>query len=207
MYQDALFCGAIGTPSAEYRSLFAGLMFAIGYRLFFELKRTSETAVGGRDEPVCGIVGIVDYEGVYSTDALRRLTTSMRDDLAHRGPDDAGLWTSRDGRVCFGQRRLSVIDLRPEGRQPMANEDGSVVVTFNGEIYNFRALREDLERRGHTFRSETDTEVLCHLLEDDADEAVPQLEGMFAFAAWRTSSRLYLFVRGGSFLVHSTRRS
>lgn len=144
---------------------------------------------------MCGIVGVVDYEGAYSTEALRRLTQAMRDDLAHRGPDDAGLWVSPDGRVCLGQRRLAVIDLRPEGRQPMANEDDSVVVTFNGEIYNFRALRDDLESRGHRFRSRTDTEVLCHLLEGEANETVPLLEGMFAFAAWRDAARELVLAR------------
>src|SRR5581483_11012820 len=116
---------------------------------------------------MCGIVGVVDYEGRLGTRELQHLVRSMRDTMTHRGPDDAGLWTSPDGRVCLGQRRLSIIDLRPEGRQPMLNEDGSVAVTFNGEIYNFQGLRQELEALGHRFASRTDTEVLCHLLEDD----------------------------------------
>src|SRR5437588_6654265 len=112
---------------------------------------------------MCAIVGIVDYEGIFSTTELEARTRGMRDTMAHRGPDDAGLWTSPDGRVCLGHRRLSIIDLRPEGRQPMRNEDSQVIVTFNGEIYNFPSLRAELEHRGHHFRSRTDTEVICHL--------------------------------------------
>src|SRR6516162_268280 len=134
---------------------------------------------------MCAIVGIVDYEGQFSTADLEVLTRGMRDTMIHRGPDDAGLWTSPDGRVCFGHRRLSIIDLRPEGRQPMVNEDGRVAVTFNGEIYNFQPLRATLEQQGHHFASRTDTEVLCHLLEDDPVAALDRLNGQFAFAAWR----------------------
>src|SRR5439155_4141241 len=138
---------------------------------------------------MCGIVGVVDYEGRRSPAALRELTRAMRDALAHRGPDDAGLWASGDGRVCLGHRRLSVIDPRPEGRQPMLNEDGRVAVTFNGEVYNFRPLRQELEAAGHRFASRTDSEVLCHLFEDDPGAAVGRLSGMFAFAAWRGPQR------------------
>src|SRR5206468_12598751 len=115
----------------------------------------------------------------------QELTRRMRDTMTHRGPDDAGLWTSPDGRVCLGQRRLSIIDLRPEGRQPMLNEDGRVAVTFNGEIYNFQPLRRELEAGGHRFATRTDTEVLCHLFEaGNVGTAVSKLSGMFAFGAW-----------------------
>jgi asparagine synthase (glutamine-hydrolysing) len=165
---------------------------------------------------MCGIVGMVDYEGRYSSGQLRQLTGRMRDTLTHRGPDDAGLWASPDGRVCLGHRRLSIIDLRPEGRQPMLNEDGRVAVTFNGEIYNFRPLRQELEAAGHRFASRTDSEVLCHLFEDDPDAAVGRLSGMFAFAAWRGPQRelvlardhfgkkpLY-YVRDGAFLAFAS---
>src|SRR6516164_1734154 len=145
---------------------------------------------------MCGIVGVVDYQGRYPTEQLQRLTKAMRDTLSHRGPDDAGLWTSPDGRVCLGHRRLSIIDPRLEGRQPMLNEDGRVAVTFNGEIYNFRTLRKDLIGAGHRFASRTDTEVLCHLLEDvDPAGAVAALRGMFAFAAWHTDRRELLLAR------------
>src|SRR5262245_35807457 len=120
----------------------------------------------------------------------------MRDALAHRGPDDAGLWSSPDGRVCLGHRRLSVIDPRREGRQPMLNEDGRVAVTFNGEVYNFRELRAALESAGHRFASRTDTEVLCHLFEDGRPaDAVARLRGMFAFGAWRADDRELVLAR------------
>jgi asparagine synthase (glutamine-hydrolysing) len=166
---------------------------------------------------MCGIVDVVDYEGRHPTGRLRELTAAMRDALAHRGPDDAGLWTSADGRVCLGHRRLSIIDPRPAGRQPMLNEDGRVAVTFNGEIYNFRALRRRLEAAGRRFTSRTDTEVLCHLLEDGPPgDAVAALNGMFAFGAWRSHGRelvlardpfgkkpLY-YVRDGSFLAFAS---
>jgi asparagine synthase (glutamine-hydrolysing) len=144
---------------------------------------------------MCGIVGLVDYAGTYSTAQLQDWTRRMRDELAHRGPDDAGLWTSPDGRVCLGHRRLSIIDLRPEGRQPMLNEDGRVAVTFNGEIYNYRRLRETLTLDGHRFATRTDTEVLCHLFEDDPATALDCLNGQYAFAVWRAPQRELFLAR------------
>ena len=144
---------------------------------------------------MCAIVGVVDYAGIFDTPALENLTRSMRDTMAHRGPDDAGLWTSPDGRVCLGQRRLSIIDLRPEGQQPMLNEDGAVAVTFNGEFYNFQPLRTELTSLGHQFHSRTDTEVICHLLEKDPERGVERLSGMFAFGAWRHPSRELILAR------------
>jgi asparagine synthase (glutamine-hydrolysing) len=101
-----------------------------------------------------------------------------------RGPDGVGEWFSSDGRVGLGHRRLSIIDLSEAGGQPMANEDGTIQIVFNGEIYNYRALRERLLRQGHTFRSHSDTEVLIHLYEERGEEMVHDLRGMFAFALW-----------------------
>jgi asparagine synthase (glutamine-hydrolysing) len=144
---------------------------------------------------MCAIVGVIDYAGMFDTPALEKLTLAMRDTMSHRGPDDAGLWTSPDGRVCLGQRRLSIIDLRPEGRQPMLNEDGAVAVTFNGEIYNFQSLRAELANLGHHFHSRTDTEVICHLLENDPEAGVERLSGMFAFGAWRHPQRELILAR------------
>jgi asparagine synthase (glutamine-hydrolysing) len=115
---------------------------------------------------MCGIAGIIDTGLGLGREEIARLATAMRDAMVHRGPDDGATWVSEDGRVALAHRRLSIIDLRPEGRQPMANEDGSVQVVFNGEIYNHHALRRELEAKGHVFRSRSDTEVLCHMLED-----------------------------------------
>ncbi|MBX3354347.1 MAG: asparagine synthase (glutamine-hydrolyzing) [Phycisphaeraceae bacterium] len=146
---------------------------------------------------MCGINGIIDLQGSLGAARLEAMCIAMRDGMLHRGPDDAGVWTSPDGRVSLGHRRLSIIDLRPEGRQPMGNEDGTVQVVFNGEIYGFQPLRAELERQGHLFRSRSDTEVLPHLFESMAPESIAakvnQLDGMFAFAAWnRREGRLLL---------------
>jgi asparagine synthase (glutamine-hydrolysing) len=130
---------------------------------------------------MCGIVGLVARDGRRVE--LRNLA-AMRDTMRHRGPDDEGLWRSVDGRVGLGHRRLAIIDLTEAGRAPMSNEDGSVHVTFNGEIYNHAVLRAELERGGHVFRSRCDTEVLVHLYEEHGPEMVHRLIGMFAFAIW-----------------------
>src|SRR5262245_46724105 len=119
----------------------------------------------------------------------------MRDTVTHRGPDDAGLYISPDRRVGLGHRRLSIIDLSPAGRQPMTNEDGSVWITFNGEIYNHLELRADLERRGHVYRSRTDTETLLHLYEEEGAEMVKRIEGDFAFALWDLKAKRLLLAR------------
>ena len=111
---------------------------------------------------MCGITGVYAYSSTARAvdhDELVR----MRDHMAARGPDGSGDWYSSDGRVGFGHRRLSIIDLSPRGAQPMQTADGRVVVTFNGEIYNYRALRSKLEAKGYVFQSNSDTEVLLHL--------------------------------------------
>lgn len=118
---------------------------------------------------------------------------TMCDSIAHRGPDDAGSWCSNDRRVGLGTRRLSIVDLSPAGHQPMSNEDGTVWITFNGEIYNHRDLRADLVKRGHKYRSQSDTETIIHLYEEYGDQCVNQLDGMFAFAIWDAKQqRLFL---------------
>ena len=132
---------------------------------------------------MCGIAGHISFSGEPDP----RQVTEMLSALAHRGPDDEGL--VRCGPALLGQRRLSIIDLSPDGHQPMSNEDGTVWITFNGEIYNFPALRRDLEQRGHRFRSATDTEVIIHLYEEYGTECVRRLRGMFAFAIWDGNRR------------------
>jgi len=144
---------------------------------------------------MCGIAGIIDTGRGIGREEIERLATAMRDSMTHRGPDDGATWVSEDGRVALAHRRLSIIDLRPEGRQPMANEDGSVQVVFNGEIYNHRALRKELEGKGHAFRSNSDTEVLAHMFEDTDLAQVEKLDGMFAFAAWNARERRLVLAR------------
>jgi asparagine synthase (glutamine-hydrolysing) len=112
--------------------------------------------------------------------------------LAHRGPDDEGYFY--DGSVGLAHRRLSIIDLAG-GHQPLSNEDGSVHIVFNGEIYNYRDLRRELLQRGHLFRTETDTEVIVHLYEELGERCVERLRGMFAFAIWDQRSRRLVLAR------------
>jgi asparagine synthase (glutamine-hydrolysing) len=137
---------------------------------------------------MCGVCGHLAPER-----ASEEATRAMMDALAHRGPDDAGLFV--DGPAALGHRRLSIIDLRPEGRQPLVSEDGAIAVVANGEIYNFRELRAELERRGHAFRSRSDSEVIVHLYEEHGLDCLERLRGMFAFALWDGPRRRLLLAR------------
>lgn len=130
---------------------------------------------------MCGICGELRLAGGITS--ARRIE-GMRDILGHRGPDADGLYTSPDQRVGLGFRRLRIIDLSRDADQPMANEDGSVQLVFNGEIYNFRTLRHELESKGHRFRSRSDSEVIVHLYEEEGTAAIGRLDGMFALAIW-----------------------
>jgi asparagine synthase (glutamine-hydrolysing) len=125
---------------------------------------------------MCGITGIVTWSDPAACVRLERMTAT----LVHRGPDDVGS-IAADG-VYLGHRRLTVIDLSSNGHQPMSNEDGSVWITYNGEIYGTEPLRQWLQSRGHHFRSQTDTEVLIHLYEEEGTDLFRQINGMFAFA-------------------------
>src|SRR5437870_5056319 len=129
---------------------------------------------------MCGICGFFWPGQVESPLAL----AAMNDSMVHRGPDDAGTWVSSDGRVGLANRRLAIRDLSPAGHQPMSNEDGSVWIVYNGEIYDFDRLRNELLAKGHQFRSRSDTEILIHLYEEYGDDMVQLLRGMFAFAIW-----------------------
>ncbi len=142
---------------------------------------------------MCGICGIVDRSGVIDPVVLDRMTSALR----HRGPDNAGAYLSppsASGSVGLGFRRLAIIDL-VGGNQPISNEDGTVVVVFNGEIYNFQELRLQLEARGHQFSTDTDTEVIVHLYEDAGVDCVQRLNGMFAFALWDASRETLFLAR------------
>jgi len=113
--------------------------------------------------------------------------------LQHRGPDDWGYYAGKD--VFLGHRRLSIIDLSPKARQPISNEDGAIQLIFNGEIYNFRELRKELEQKGHRFYSGTDSEVILHTYEDEGERCLENLNGMFAFAIWDSKQRKLFLAR------------
>lgn len=144
---------------------------------------------------MCGIAGIIDFGAVFGRERLREIVIAMRETMVHRGPDDAGVWVDEAGICALAHRRLSIIDLTAEGRQPMGNEDGSVLVTFNGEIYNYQEIRTELESRGHRFHSRTDTEILPRLFESMNPERLRDLDGMFGMGLWHQKKRRLLLAR------------
>src|SRR5262245_12171326 len=138
---------------------------------------------------MCGIAGLLSLSDkpVFAEEVV-----AMCDAMVHRGPDDAGY--HNEDRVALGMRRLSIIDLAT-GHQPVHNEDKTVWVVFNGEIYNFKSLRTSLERQGHRFYTGTDTEVIVHLYEQYGEGCVEKLRGMFAFAVWDERRKSLLLAR------------
>ena len=142
---------------------------------------------------MCGIYGFVSQREPINPEILSRMGFA----LAHRGPDDGDerITISDAGCVALGHKRLSIIDLSPAGRQPMANEDQSVWLTLNGEIYNYQELRQELETKGHRFRSHSDSEVVVHLYEESGADCLAKLKGMFAFALWDSKQRSLLLAR------------
>jgi len=139
---------------------------------------------------MCGIAGILSKAPVSEAD--RRLLKLMADSMAHRGPDGEGFYF--DSRIGLAHRRLSIIDVEG-GKQPLSNEDGTVWVTFNGEIYNYIELRERLIAKGHKFVTSSDTEVIVHLYEENGEDFVSELRGMFAIGLWDARQRKLLLVR------------
>ncbi|MGC9030770.1 MAG: asparagine synthase (glutamine-hydrolyzing) [Desulfomonilaceae bacterium] len=137
---------------------------------------------------MCGICG---YKGDLTPAHLEAMCNAM----AHRGPDDHGIYNAETFGVGLGHRRLSILDLSAAGHQPMSNEDGTVWITFNGEIYNFRELREELRANGHVFRSNCDTEVIIHLYEEFGVSCLEKLNGMFALGIWDERSGRLLLAR------------
>ncbi len=164
---------------------------------------------------MCGITGIFNTNGSpVSINILREMTNIVE----HRGPDGEGFWTNSF--VGFGHRRLAIIDLSPSGHQPRQNEDGSLIITYNGEIYNFQNIRIELEAKGHRFRSKTDTEVLLKAYEEWGEACLNKLNGMFAFAIWDNRKNklflardrfgvkpLYYYFKDGVFLFGSEIKS
>jgi asparagine synthase (glutamine-hydrolysing) len=141
---------------------------------------------------MCGLCGEVRFDGGPIEAAA---VVAMRDRMPHRGPDASGLYVSPDGRAGLGFRRLKIVDLSALANQPMGNEDGTVQVVFNGEIYNFQGLRDELVSRGHQFRSRSDTEVIVHLYEELGPQCIERLDGMFAMAIWDVRRRRLVLAR------------
>ena len=139
---------------------------------------------------MCGIAGIVSAEGLPP--GSRERAATMRDVVTHRGPDAEGLWI--DAHAALGHRRLSIVDIAG-GHQPLSNEDGTIWIIYNGEIYNHAELRRELEARGHVYRTKSDTETIVHSYEQWGDACVHRFRGMFAFALWDAPKRRLLLVR------------
>jgi sulfate adenylyltransferase small subunit len=140
---------------------------------------------------MCGIAGLIDWRAATSADALRAAGEAMNETLRHRGPDDSGIWAEAESGVVLGQRRLAIIDLSPGGAQPMHSADRRYVITFNGEIYNYRDIRKELAAAGRAMRSDSDTEVLleaCALW--GVERAIERTIGMFAFGLRQALDKL-----------------
>ena len=138
---------------------------------------------------MCGICGIISSKEKFAVD--EQLLIRMRDSMEHRGPDDAGIYISRDKSIGLGHRRLSIIDLSSNAKQPMSNEDKSIWLVCNGEIWNYKQLRKELEQNGHRFNSNSDNEVIVHLYEDYGIELLEKIDGDFAFCLWDEKGELH----------------
>lgn len=140
---------------------------------------------------MCGIAGIASLKPINQPELLAR----MRDTMSHRGPDDSGQWWSKDGSVGLVHRRLAIIDLSARGHQPMADASGQFIITLNGEIYNYQDLRRQLQAKGHSFRSETDTEVLLEAYRAWGRDCLSHLNGMFAFCIYDIKENILFIAR------------
>ena len=137
---------------------------------------------------ICGTLQLTDGAPPVGAGLLRR----MLDSLGHRGPDDEGMYCS--GGVALGHKRLKIIDLTT-GKQPLSNEDGTIWIIYNGEVYNYKELTTDLVSRGHQFKTASDTEVIVHLYEEFGEDCVTKLRGMFSFALWDDNRKILLIAR------------
>ena len=143
---------------------------------------------------MCGIVGVFNFNNQEIIN--EELLVKMRDIMIHRGPDDFGLWISGNRKTGLAHRRLSIIDISKCASQPMSNEDNSIFIVFNGEIYNHQEIRPELEKKGHKFKTDhSDTEVILHAFEEWGVECIQKFRGMFAFAIWDERKKELLLVR------------
>src|ERR1700730_13479831 len=142
---------------------------------------------------MCGICGVLSPRHALATDEDTAGRMCAR--LAHRGPDGEGVWSDPAQGVALGHRRLAIVDLSQAGAQPMSNEDGTVILTYNGEVYNHAELRRELEAKGHVYRSHTDSETIVHLYEEEGSRCLERLHGMFALAIWSARHRELFLAR------------
>ena len=144
---------------------------------------------------MCGIAGLVAWTTRGDSD-LESLVEKMTATMLHRGPDDGGRWSDQEFGIAFGHRRLSIVDLSPLGHQPMHSQTGRFVIVFNGEVYNWKDVRAELKARHHTFRSNSDTEVILAACEEwGLEAALTRLTGMFAIALWDRATRTFSLAR------------
>lgn len=141
---------------------------------------------------MCGICGIISFDNSIVNEDFLIL---MRDEMSHRGPDDAGIFINPDKKVGFGFRRLAIIDLTPAAHQPMCNHDGTIWIIFNGEIYNHLEIRKELESKGYKYRSRSDTETIIYTYEEYGIDFIHKLNGMFAIALWDERKKMFLAYR------------
>ncbi len=140
---------------------------------------------------MCGITGFLDPTAQMNSDSLQAIAKEMTRTLRHRGPDDSGCWVDATPGIALGHQRLAILDLSPEGHQPMISANGRYILVFNGEIYDFLALRQKLQQLGHSFRGHSDTEVmLASFCQWGLQAAIQQFNGMFAFALWDRQERI-----------------
>ena len=145
---------------------------------------------------MCGIAGFWKNASGRSVDKLEGIVSTMAKTLVHRGPDDSGAWSDPDAGIALGHRRLSIIDVSKAGHQPMLSADGRFVITYNGEVYNFQELRQELGKKSHRFNGHSDTEVmLAAIVQWGVEDSVKKFNGMFAFAVWDRRDRLLWLIR------------
>ncbi len=140
---------------------------------------------------MCGIIGIWDFKNRVNTEEF----ALMRDTMQHRGPDGEGMYVNKTGNIALGHRRLSLIDLSESGSQPMCNEDKTIWLTINGEIYNYKLLKKELEAKGHHFKSSSDSEILIHGYEEWGTDILNKLKGMFAFCIYDQNKQIFFIAR------------
>ncbi|MEE9316879.1 MAG: asparagine synthetase B, partial [Rhodospirillales bacterium] len=145
---------------------------------------------------MCGLTGFIDFDRSTPDRKLQETAGKMAETLHHRGPDDGGVWSDAEAGLALGFRRLSIIDLSAQGHQPMLSASGRHVIVFNGEVYNFPELRDELQSQGVGFRGSSDTEVILEAIEAwGLEKAISRFVGMFAMAVWDREERVLHLVR------------